>query len=214
MARQSWPCSNGLPERFARSLPPSSIQLSLQPWRDQGTGPCARVIRAHLAGVKATASDSSRAGARVAAGAGLLGLVLLALAWRCNAAWFQRHVFQPYYFVAPTRGALWLRGATALLGLSLLAGGRAMGRQVQSLMRGAGGAGLWLGTLVALVAAVPMAEVALRLAHVTWRTAGSARFGLKIGSPRPPFRGVARASRREKVKGKGRPSNYAGGAAG
>ena len=72
----------------------------MQPWRDRRPAPCAQVIRAHLAGVKAAAdqqesegaagSDASPAGTRVAAGAGLIGLVLLALAWRCNAAWFQR----------------------------------------------------------------------------------------------------------------------------
>jgi hypothetical protein len=47
--------------------------------------------------------------------AGLAGAALLAFAWRCDGAWFERHVFLPYYFVPPTRGALGLRGAAAAL---------------------------------------------------------------------------------------------------
>jgi hypothetical protein len=224
MAWKSWPRTNGWPDPLARRFRDHRSRRSMQPWRDRSTAPCAQVIRAHLAGVKSAAdhqpsdgaagSDASHIGARVAAGAGLIGLGLLALAWRCNAAWFQRHVFLPYYFVAPSRGALWLRGATALLGVSLLAGGRALGRQVQALMRGAGGPGLWLGTLLALVAAVPMAEVALRLAHITWRTAGSARFELKIGHRDPLYGWIADASRLTRLKVNGRPYSYAVGPAG
>jgi hypothetical protein len=182
------------------------------------------VIRAHLAGVKAAAddqsgdgaarSDRSRVGARVAAGAGLLGLGLLAVAWRCNAAWFQRHIFLPYYFVAPTQGALWLRAAAAMLGVGLFIGGPAIGRRVQSMMRGAGGPGLWMGTLLALVAAVPTAEVALRLAHITWRTAGSARFELKIGHRDPRYGWIADVSRVTSLKVNTRPYRYAVGPAG
>jgi hypothetical protein len=143
-----------------------------------------------------------------------VGLGLVALAWRCNTGWFERHVFLPYYFVAPTRGALWLRAVTALLGVGLLAGGRLIGRRVQSLTRGGGGPGLWLGTLVALLAAVPMAEVALRLAHITWRTAGSARFELKIGHRDARYGWIADASRATRLKVNGRPYSYAVGPAG
>ncbi len=146
--------------------------------------------------------------------AGLTGALLLALAWRCDTAWFERHVFQPYYFVPPTRGALWFRGATALLGFGLLAGARRLGRGVQSLMRGADGGGVWVGTLVALMAAVPMAEVALRLAHLSWRPAGSARFELKIGHRDPRYGWMADASRQTRLKVNGRPYSYAVGPAG
>ena len=139
---------------------------------------------------------------------------MLALAWRCDTAWFERHVFQPYYFVPPTRGALWFRGAAAAPGFGLLLGGRRLGRRVQSLMRGDGGPGLWLATLVALVAAVPTAEVALRLAHVTWRTAGSPRFELKIGHRDPRYGWMADASRLTRLKVNGRPYSYAVGPAG
>jgi hypothetical protein len=146
--------------------------------------------------------------------AGLTGALLLALAWRCDAAWFERHVSLPYYFVPPTRGPLWLRGVTAVLGFGLLAGGRGIGRGVQSLMRGGGGPGLWVGTLVALVAAVPMAEVALRLAHLSWRPAGSARYELKIGHRDPRYGWIADASRLTRLKVNARPYDYAVGPSG
>jgi hypothetical protein len=152
--------------------------------------------------------------ATAAAVAALTGALLLALAWRCNVAWFERHVFLPYYFVPPTRGALWFRAATALLGLGLVAGARAIGRGVHSLGRGAAGPGLWAGTLLALVAAVPMAEVALRLAHLSWRPPGSARFELKIGHRDPRYGWVADASRVTRLRINGRSYNYAVGPAG
>ncbi len=165
----------------------------------------------HQASDGAAHHDSSRAAAWAA---GLAGALLLTVAWRCDTAWFARHVFQPYYFVPPTRGALWFRGATAALGFGLLAGGRRLGLGVQALMRGAGGPGLWVGTLVALLAAVPMAEVTLRLAHLSWRPAGSARFELKIGHRDPRYGWIADASRLTRLKVKSRPYDYAVGPAG
>jgi hypothetical protein len=157
---------------------------------------------------------SHQEGARLAAVVGLAGAALLVLAWRCDRGWFERHVFVPYYFAPPTRGALWLRGVAAMLGLGLLAGGRRIGRRVQSLMRGASGPGLWVGTLVALVAAVPMAEVALRLAHLSWRPAGSARFELKVGHRDPRYGWIADASRLTRLSVNTRPYSYVVGPAG
>jgi hypothetical protein len=145
---------------------------------------------------------------------GLVGLGWLALAWHCDSRWFERHVFQPYYFVAPVRGALWLRGATATLGLGLLLGGRTIGRRLQLLMRGGGGPGSWLPSIVALVAAVPMAEGALRLAHLSWRPAGSARYELKVGHRDPRYGWIADASRLTRLAANGRPYSYAVGPAG
>jgi hypothetical protein len=155
-----------------------------------------------------------QAGATLAVLTGLAGAALLVLAWRCDGAWFQRHIFLPYYFVPPTRGAFRLRGATALLGLGLLAGGPTIGRRVQSLMRGAGGPGLWIGTLVALVAAVPTAEGALRLAHISWRPAGSARYELKVGHRDPRYGWIADPSRLTRLSVNGHPYSYAVGPAG
>lgn len=166
--------------------------------------------------MKGIAEHRSRkaTGAVAAALTGLGGAALLVLAWRCDRAWFQRHVFLPYYFVPPTRGALYLRGAVAVLGLGLLAGAPTIGRRVRASMAGAGGAGAWLGMLVALVAAVPAAEGILRLAHVTWRSAGSARFELKIGHQDPRYGWVADASRVTTLSFKGRAYRYAVGPTG
>jgi hypothetical protein len=81
-------------------------------------------------------------------------------------------------------------------------------------MRGAGGPGVWGATLVALVAAVPMAEVALRLAHISWRPAGSARFELKVGHRDPRYGWIADASRVTRLSVNARPYRYAVGPAG
>ena len=144
----------------------------------------------------------------------LAGAVWLALAWRCDGAWFERHVALPYYFVPPTRGALWLRGAAAMLGLGLLLGGWTIGRRVRPWMRGASGPGVWIASLVALVAAVPVAEAALRLAHLSWRRAGSARYELKVGHRDPRYGWIADASRLTRLTVNGRPYSYAVGPGG
>jgi hypothetical protein len=159
----------------------------------------------------------SREGSRSAVWTGLMwlvGAVWLALAWRCDGTWFQRHVFLPYYFAPPTRGAAWLRGAAAMLGLGLFLGGPTIGRRVQLLMRDASGPGLWVASLVALVAAVPAAEWALRLAHISWRPAGSARYELKVGHRDPRYGWIADASRLTRLTVNGRPYSYAVGPAG
>jgi hypothetical protein len=152
---------------------------------------------------------SSHDGASLAVLTGMAGAALLALAWRCDGAWFERHVFLPYYFVPPTRGALWFRGTAAMLGLGLLAGGRTIGRRCHLLMRGASGPGVWVASLVALLAAVPTAEGALRLAHLSWRPAGSARYELKVGHRDPRYGWIADASRLTRLTVNGRPYSYA-----
>jgi hypothetical protein len=183
--------------------------------------PPIRMVRApadHQPSDGAARRGSFQVGARLAVLTGLAGLAgaaLLALAWRCDGAWFERHVFLPYYFVPPTRGALWLRGAAAILGLGLLLGGRTIGRRVQLLlMRGASGPGMWVASLVALVAAVPMAECVLRLAHLSWRPAGSARYELKVGHRDPRYGWIADASRLTRLTVNARPYSYAVGPAG
>jgi hypothetical protein len=160
----------------------------------------------------------SRAGSRSAVWTGLAwlaGAALLALAWRCDRGWFERHVFLPYYFVPPTRGAIWIRGAAAMLGLVLLLGGPTIGRRIRLSMRDArGGPGLWVASFVALVAAVPAAEAALRLAHISWRPAGSARFELKVGHRDPRYGWIADPARLTRLTVNGRPYSYAVGPAG
>jgi hypothetical protein len=146
--------------------------------------------------------------------AALAGAALLSLAWRYDRAWFEKHVFLPYYFVPPTRGALCLRAAAAMLGLGLLAGARSIGRRLQSLTRATAGPGLWLGTLIALGAAVPTAEMALRLAHMSWRPAGSPRYELKVGHQDPRYGWRADASRVTKLRSKAGPYSYAVGPGG
>jgi hypothetical protein len=146
--------------------------------------------------------------------AALAGAAALALAWRCDGAWFQRHVFLPYYFVPPTRGALCLRGATAAVGLGLLAGAWTIGRRLHAWLRGAGGPSPWVGTLVALLAAVPAAEGILRLSHLSWRSPGSPRYELKIGHQDPRYGWIADASRLTTLRSGGRPYRYAVGPSG
>jgi hypothetical protein len=145
--------------------------------------------------------------------AGLAGAALLVMAWRCDRAWFERHVFLPYYFVPPTHGALFLRVVAAALGLGLLMAAPALGRRLRA-SPGGGGAWSWAGTLFALVAAVPAAEGVLRLNHLSWRAAGSARFELKIGHRDPRYGWVADASRVTTLSLKGRPYRYAVGPSG
>ena len=144
----------------------------------------------------------------------LAGAALLVVAWRCDRAWFERHVFLPYYFVPPTRGALGVRVVAAILGLGVLAGARALGRRLSASLRGAGGAWSWAATLVALLAAAPAAEGALRLAHLSWRSAGSARYELKIGHRDPRYGWVADPARVTTLSLKGRSYRYAVGPAG
>ena len=166
------------------------------------------------AGDGAARGGSPQAGATLAAVVGLAGAAALVLAWRCDGAWFERHVFLPYYFAPPTRGAVLLRGAAAMLGLALLAGARTIGRRVHALTREAAGPGLWVGTFVALAAAVLTAEGALRLAHISWRPAGSPRYELKIGHQDPRYGWVADASRVTRLSVNGRRYDYAVGPAG
>lgn len=165
-------------------------------------------------GDAAARRGSFQAGAGLAAVIALAGAALLALAWRCDGAWFERHVFLPYYFAPPTRGALALRGAAAMLGLGLLLGARTIGRRLHALTRDAAGPGLWVGTFIALAAAVLTAEGALRLAHLSWRPAGSARYELKIGHQDPRYGWIADASRVTRLSLNARPYNYAVGPAG
>jgi hypothetical protein len=150
----------------------------------------------------------------VAALTGMAGAALLLLAWRCDHAWFQRHVFLPYYFVPPRGGALGLRVVTAILGLGLLLGARASGQRLHSSLSGAGGPSLWVGSLVALVAAVPAAEGVLRVDHLSWRQAGSARFELKVGHRDARYGWVADASRVTTLASNGHPYRYAVGRSG
>jgi hypothetical protein len=101
-----------------------------------------------------------------------------------------------------------------MLGLGLLLGGWTIGRRVQPLMRDASGPGVWVASLVALLAAVPVAEAALRLAHLSWRRAGSARYELKVGHRDPRYGWIADASRLTRLTVNGRPYTYAVGPGG
>lgn len=159
-------------------------------------------------------SEQPSRGAILAAVTGLTGAALLVLAWRCDRGWFERHVFLPYYFVLPARGALYLRGAAALLGLVLLAGARWFGRRVAASLSVAGGAWSGAASLLALAAAVPAAEGVLRLGHLSWRSAGSARYELKVGHQDPRYGWIAQASRLTTLTFKGRPYRYAVGPSG
>src|SRR5256885_13160608 len=92
---------------------------------------------------------------RLAQGAVLLvACALLASAWRCDGAWFEKHVFLPQQFFIPAgRGMVfWFRGAAAATAAVLLL-------LVPRLPRGAWARGLLLGVLLSLSAA----ETVLRL---------------------------------------------------
>jgi hypothetical protein len=180
--------------------------ITLSPLRFRNPRPPSRIVEAR--------GEHHRNRATPALLVGLAGAALLALAWRCDGAWFERHVFLPYYFVAPTRGAACLRAATAALGLALLAGAWAIGRRIRSSVRASGAAWSWAGVLVALIAAVPAAEGALRLTHLSWRSPGSPRYELKIGHRDPRYGWVADASRSTTLSFKGRPYRYAVGPSG
>src|SRR4051812_5137617 len=91
---------------------------------------------------------------RLAQGAVLLvALALLAFAWRCDAAWFEKHVFLPQQFFVPAGGGMvfWFRAAAAATAAILLF-------LVPRLPRGASARGLLLGVLFSL----PAAEIILR----------------------------------------------------
>jgi hypothetical protein len=83
----------------------------------------------------------------------LAALALFAFAWRCDAAWFDKHVFVPQQFFIPaSRGiVLWCRTVAATTALLLLA-------LVPFLPRGASGWRL----LLAVLLTVPAAELLIR----------------------------------------------------
>src|SRR5437868_3737528 len=91
---------------------------------------------------------------RLAQGAVLLAAcALLAFAWRCDGAWFEKHVFLPQqFFIRAGRGIVfWFRAAAAIAaGVLLLA--------VPRLPGGASARRLLLAALLSL----PAAEIVLR----------------------------------------------------
>src|SRR3954470_6333520 len=83
----------------------------------------------------------------------LVALAFLALAWRCEGPWFEKHVFLPQQFFIPAgRGIVfWFRTAAATLAALFLV-------LVPKVPRGASARGLLLGAVLSL----PAAEIALR----------------------------------------------------
>jgi hypothetical protein len=83
----------------------------------------------------------------------LAALALVAFAWRCDSAWFDKHVFLPQQFLIPaSRGiVVWSRTAAAAIATLLLV-------LVPFLPRGASGRRL----LLAVLLTVPAAEVLTR----------------------------------------------------
>jgi hypothetical protein len=135
-------------------------------------------------------------------------------AWRCDRSWFERHVFIPYYYAAPTPWASACRVSAAALGAALLGFAGRIGRSVQSLAGEGAGPALWLGTIVALVAAALVAEATLRIAHLTWRESGYAGYEMKVGHGDPRYGWIAEASRVTRLTMAGRPYTYAVGPGG
>lgn len=158
------------------------------------------------------------AGRRVVTGVatvtGLAGAALLIAAWRCDQSWFERHVFLPYYYAAPTPWASALRVTAATLGAALLGLAGKIGRAVQSLAGEAPGAGVWLAMVVALGAAAPVAEGVLRIAHLSWRESGFAGYELRVGRKDPRYGWVTKASHLTTLMMDGRSYTYAAGPSG
>ncbi len=154
----------------------------------------------------------------------LVGAALLVTAWRCDRAWFDRHVFLPYYYpyLASTRSVSPIRLGAAAVGAALVTLAGKLG--TRSERRSESGAltsprdgakpSLWPGTIVALGAAVLAAEGVLRIGHLAWHEAGSARYELKVGHRDPRYGWRSTASRATRLTLAGRPSTYAIGPAG
>jgi hypothetical protein len=83
----------------------------------------------------------------------LVACALLAFAWHCDAAWFEKHVFLPQQFFIPAGHGIvfWFRTVTAALATFLFV-------LVPKLPRGASARGMLLGAVLAL----PAAEIVLR----------------------------------------------------
>jgi hypothetical protein len=163
---------------------------------------------------EADRAPARRVATRVATVIGLAGAALLVAAWRCDHLWFQRHVFLPYYYAAPTPWASALRVSAATLGAVLLGSAGKIGRAVQSLAGEAPGAGVWLGTVVALGAAVLVAEGTLRIAHLSWRESGFSGYEMRVGRRDPRYGWVTQASRVTTLAMDGRAYTYAAGPGG
>jgi hypothetical protein len=144
----------------------------------------------------------------------LAGIALLVTAWRSDHSWFQQHVFLPYYYAAPAPWASAIRVSAGTLGGLLLAFAAKIGRAVQSLAGEATGAAVWLGTAVALGAAVLVAEGTLRIAHLSRRGSGSAGYEMRIGRKDPRYGWIAEASRVTILTMDGRSYPYAVGPSG
>jgi hypothetical protein len=163
---------------------------------------------------EANRPPARRVATRVATVTGLAGIALLVTAWRSDHLWFQRHVFLPYYYAAPTPWASAIRVSAGTLGAVLLSFAGKIGRAVQSLAGEAAGAAVWLGTIVALGAAVLVAEGTLRIAHLSWRESGFAGYEMRIGRKDPRYGWIADASQVTTLTMDGRPYTYAVGPSG
>jgi hypothetical protein len=150
----------------------------------------------------------------VATVTGLAGAALLVTAWRCDHSWFERHVFLPYYYAAPTPWASALRVGAGTLGAVLIGLARKLGRAVQSLVGEGPGAAIWLGTVIALGAAVLVAEGTLRIAHLSWRESGFAGYEMRVGRKDPRYGWIAQASHVSTLTMDGRSYTYAVGPGG
>jgi hypothetical protein len=126
----------------------------------------------------------------------LVACALLALAWRCDATWFEKHVFLPQQFFIPAAHGIvfWFRIAAATAASLLLL-------LVPRLPRSASARGVLLGVLLSL----PAAEIILRwriekvvrpdlLAAMEALTAPHPRYGITF---RPSMDRIEKLSGRE-----------------
>ncbi len=133
------------------------------------------------------------------------GAAVIALAWRCDRAWFERHVGVPFYFAGAPRWAMPLRVFAVTAGIALVVLSTTIGRGLARLGR------LMppLPTIVALMAAFAVSEATVRIAGSRWRDPAWAGNELRVGHEDARYGWRARPGSLTEVNLGGRRYGYA-----